>query len=486
MNEAIGKKVKSGMIWTFLERIGTKIIQFILQLILARLLLPEDFGLCALLLAFTNIATVFVNSGLNTALIQKKDADQIDFSSVLYVSLGISIILYLLLYVFAPYIASFFNDSRLISLIRVLAITLIIGAFNSVQMTVLSRNMQFRKLFVANIIGITISAIISIYFALNGLGVWAIVLQYLTNRIIVTFVLLIQIKWFPKLSFSISRIKQLFSFGWKCMATTFISTIVTDIYTAVIGKFYTKTQLGIYDTGNKIPSTISETFTSSLGNVLFPAFSQLQNDIPKLKDYIIKSNKISSFLIMPIMFGLAAIAHPLIEILLTPKWIDSAPFLQIACILYAFYPLHIANIQAINAIGKSDIALKCEIQKKIVDLTFLVLLIHISIYWVAFGRMLTSIISLWINMKPNEKILNYTFKSQIKDILPTLLIALTTGIIIYAIPSLIKLNIIFLLITQVTFGIIIYFCISFIFNKELMITVIQTIKPKQKIWPSQK
>lgn len=478
MTESIGKKVKSGMIWTFLERIGTKIIQFILQLILARLLLPEDFGLCALLLAFINIATVFVNSGLNTALIQKKDADQIDFSSVLYVSLGISIILYLLLYVFAPHIASFFNDSRLVSLIRVLAITLIIGAFNSVQMTVLSRNMQFRKLFVANIIGIIISAIISIYFAINGLGVWAIVLQYLTNRIIVTFVLLIQIKWLPKLSFSISRIKQLFSFGWKCMATTFISTIVTDIYTAVIGKFYTKTQLGIYDTGNKIPSTISETFTSSLGNVLFPAFSQLQNDIPKLKDYIIKSNKISSFLIMPIMFGLAAIAHPLIEILLTPKWIDSVPFLQMACILYAFYPLHIANIQAINAIGKSDVALKCEIQKKIVDLTFLALLIHVSIYWVALGRMLTSIISLWINMKPNEKILNYTFKSQIKDILPTLIIALITGIIIYAIPFFIKLNMIFLITTQITFGIIIYLCISYIFNKKLMISVVQTIKPK--------
>lgn len=166
------------------------------------------------------------------------------------------------------------------------------------------------------------------------------------------------------LEFSWIRIKSLFNFGWKCMASTFLSTIVTDIYTAVVGKFYTKAQLGTYDTGNKIPSTVSETFTSSLGSVLFPAFSKIQDDIPKLRGLVVKSNKVSSFLIAPIMFALLATAHPLVTILLTEKWIGAVPFLQMACVLYAFYPLHVANIQAINAIGKSGTALNCEIQKK--------------------------------------------------------------------------------------------------------------------------
>ena len=354
-----------------MERIGTKVVQFSLQLLLARLLVPEDYGLCALLLAFINIATVFVNSGLNTALIQKKEADSLDFSSVLYLSLSISVILYVILFFLSPFIADFFNDKRLSLLMRVLAVSLIIGAFNSVQLSVLTRNMQFRKLFIANLLGMIVSAVVSIVMAMNGFGVWSIVIQYLINRLVVTLALFALVRWMPKLEFSWIRIKSLFSFGWKCMTTNFLSTIVTDIYIAVVGKFYPKSQLGVYDTGNKIPATISETFSSSLGNVLFPAFSKLQNDIPQLRAIVAKSNKISSFLIAPIMFAIIASAHPIISILLTDKWIGAVPFLQMACLLYALYPLHIANISAISAIGRSDVTLKCGIQKKIVDLSFL-------------------------------------------------------------------------------------------------------------------
>lgn len=478
MSDNIRAKVRSGMIWTFMERIGTKVVQFALQLLLARLLVPEDYGLCALLLAFINIATVFVNSGLNTALIQKKEADSLDFSSVLYLSLSISVIIYVILFFSSPLIADFFNDNRLSLLMRVLAVTLIIGAFNSVQLSVLTRNMQFRKLFIANLLGMIVSAIISIVMAMNGFGVWSIVIQYLINRLVVTLALFALVRWMPKLEFSWIRIKSLFSFGWKCMTTTFLSTIVTDIYTAVVGKFYPKSQLGVYDTGNKIPATISETFSSSLGNVLFPAFSKLQNDIPQLRAIVAKSNKISSFLIAPIMFAIIASAHPIISILLTDKWIGAVPFLQMACLLYALYPLHIANISAISAIGRSDVTLRCEIQKKIVDLSFLALMVNFSIYWVALGRVLTSFVSLWINMRPNKKFLQYDVWQQIVDIIPTFIIAVVMCASMFLV-DLFELSIVIELTTKILIGLIVYLLLSYMFNRQTMISVLNIIFKKR-------
>ena len=466
------------MIWTFMERIGTKVVQFALQLLLARLLVPEDYGLCALLLAFINIATVFVNSGLNTALIQKKEADSLDFSSVLYLSLSISVIIYVILFFSSPLIADFFNDNRLSLLMRVLAVTLIIGAFNSVQLSVLTRNMQFRKLFIANLLGMIVSAVVSIVMAMNGFGVWSIVIQYLINRLVVTLALFALVRWMPKLEFSWIRIKSLFSFGWKCMTTTFLSTIVTDIYTAVVGKFYPKSQLGVYDTGNKIPATISETFSSSLGNVLFPAFSKLQNDIPQLRAIVAKSNKISSFLIAPIMFAIIASAHPIISILLTDKWIGAVPFLQMACLLYALYPLHIANISAISAIGRSDVTLRCEIQKKIVDLSFLALMVNFSIYWVALGRVLTSFVSLWINMRPNKKFLQYDVWQQIVDIIPTFIIAVVMCASMFLV-ELFELSIVIGLTTKILIGLIVYLLLSYMFNRQTMISVLNIIFKKR-------
>lgn len=478
MSDNIGAKVRSGMIWTFMERIGTKVVQFSLQLLLARLLVPEDYGLCALLLAFINIATVFVNSGLNTALIQKKEADSLDFSSVLYLSLSISVILYVILFFLSPFIADFFNDKRLSLLMRVLAVSLIIGAFNSVQLSVLTRNMQFRKLFIANLLGMIVSAVVSIVMAMNGFGVWSIVIQYLINRLVVTLALFALVRWMPKLEFSWIRIKSLFSFGWKCMTTNFLSTIVTDIYIAVVGKFYPKSQLGVYDTGNKIPATISETFSSSLGNVLFPAFSKLQNDIPQLRAIVAKSNKISSFLIAPIMFAIIASAHPIISILLTDKWIGAVPFLQMACLLYALYPLHIANISAISAIGRSDVTLKCEIQKKIVDLSFLALTVNFSIYWVALGQVLTSFVSLWINMRPNKKFLQYDVWQQIVDIIPTFIIAVVMCASMFLV-DLFELSIVIGLTTKILIGLIVYLLLSYMFNRQTMISVLNIIFKKR-------
>lgn len=475
MGENLGSKVKHGIFWTFGERISSKGIQFLLQLVLARILVPEDYGLCALLLAFVNIATVLINSGLNTALIQKKNSDSIDFSSVFYVSLILACSLYALLFLCAPSIANFFNDTRISLLLRVISITLIIGSFNSIQVAYLTKQFNFRKLFIGNFVGVLISAIASILMALNNLGVWAIVGQYVINRIIVTITLLFLVRWRPKWEFSISRVQNLWKFGWKCMMSSLLSTIVTDIYTTVVGKFYTKTQLGAYDTGNKIPSTVSETFTSSLGSVLFPAFTTLQDNTELLKYYVKKANKISSFLMVPLMFILIVMSESIIKIILTDKWLIAVPFMQMACLIYALYPIHSANLQAINAIGRSDIALKVEIQKKIVDLSLLAIMVNFSIYWVALGRVVTSIIALWINMRPNKKFLNYSFKEQIVDISPTIIISAIVATCIYIMGLYSHFNLFATVFTQIIMAIGLYLLISYFFNRNLLNIVFQDI-----------
>lgn len=471
----LSNDVKKGIFWTFGERVGSKIIQFALQLVLARILVPEDYGLCALLLAFINIATVLVNSGLNTALVQKKDSSSLDFSSVFYVSISLSILLYIILYVTAPSIAVFFHDERIAILLRVISLSLIVGAYNSVQLAYLFKRMDFKKVFVGNILGVFISAIISIILALEGAGVWAIVAQYMTNRIVVTIVLSFIVNWHPRCEFSSERVKVLWNFGWKCMMTSFLSTIVIDIYTAVVGRCFTKSQLGAFDTGNKIPSLVSETFTSSLSTVLFSTFAVIQEDKRRLKEYVQKSNRISTFLMVPLMLGLAVAAKPIVIIILTEKWLVAVPFLQMSCIVYALYPVHGANIQAINAIGRSDVALKLEVQKKIVDLVFLAITVYWGILWVALGRVLTSLIALWINMRPNRKFLNYSFVEQVKDIMVTIVIAFVMVILMACIPMLYSSNVVIILLLQFFTGVISYLLLSYFFNKETLLLTLRTL-----------
>ena len=252
------------------------------------------------------------------------------------------------------------------------------------------------------------------------------------------------------------------------MASSFLSTVVTDVYITVVGKFFMKSELGVYDTGNKIPSTVSETFSSSLGSVLFTSFSQMQDDKNIVRQYVAKSNRVSSFIMFPLMFGLAVCAEPLIRLLLTDKWIAAVPFMQMACVLYSSYPLHIANVNAINALGRSDIALSNELKKKAIDIAFLVIMVHFGLLWVAFGRMMTSIISLWINMQPNKKFLDYSTYQQLKDIAPSFTISLVMCLVMVIIELATSLVPLLLLTIQLAVALVIYFGLSYLFNKDLM------------------
>ena len=467
--------VISSLIWKLMERIGSQGIQFIVQIILARLLLPEDFGLIAIVIVFTTFAQVFIQKGFNTALIQKKDADDLDFSSIFFLSIIISILIYFILFFTAPYIANFYGISKLTSLIRVLSIILLFGSIYSVQMAYVARYMLFKVLFRSSVVSILVSGTIGILLAYLDFGVWALVIQQIINQLIITVILWFTIDWRPSFIFSLKRTKELFSFGWKLLVSSLLNTLYLDIRTLIIGRIYTPSLLGIYNRGEQFPKIIVTNVDGSIQSVMLPTLSSHQDDVIKMKTIVRRAIKSSTFLIMPAMVLLFIVSEPLIIIVLTDKWLASAPFLQLFAIAYAFIPISTTNAQAINALGKSDIFLKLEIVKKIIGLTLLGISIQFGIFWIAFSMVLTNILSTAINAYPNKHLLNYGYLSQLIDILPIILVSATTGMMIFPLRYII-FHPFYLLISQTMLGIIIYLLSSKLFRLDGYTYLFNTIK----------
>ena len=358
------KSIISAFTWKLLERGGVQGIQFILAIILARLLSPKEYGIISLITIFIALATVFVQSGLNTSLIQKDDADELDFSSVFYLSLAIAAVLYMTLYFSAPAISRFYNNPILVPIVRILSFTLFFGAVNSVQMAVVSRTMMFKRYFFSSLGGVIGSGTVGVLLAYKGFGVWALVAQQLSSNFLTTAILWFTVKWRPILAFSFTRMKKLFSYGWKLLISGLLDTFFKNIYGLVIGKLYDAKSLGYFNRGQQFPVVIASNLDGSIQSVMLPALSSRQNDVDSVKRLMRRAMRTSSYILMPLMVGLAAVAKPMVSVLLTDKWLPCVPFLQLACISYALYPIHTANLTAINAIGRSDIFLKLEIIKK--------------------------------------------------------------------------------------------------------------------------
>lgn len=481
MKQTIDKsRIISSLFWKLMERGGTQGIQFIVQIVLARLLLPEDYGVIALIIIFLAIANVFVQSGFSIALIQKKDTDETDFSSVLYLSLFVAGGLYTILFLTAPFIADFYKEPQLIPVLRVLSLTLFFGAINSIQYAVVSRTMQFKRLFFSSLIGIVVSGIIGITMAYWGFGVWALVGQQLTNSLLISIILWFTVKWRPRLIFSIKRINSLFSFGWKLLFSSLLDTVYSNIYGLVIGKIYDSEVLGYYNRGNQFPSLIVTNIDGSIQSVMLPVLSENQDDITRVKNMVRRSIVTSSFIIFPMMMGLAVCAEPLVKILLTDKWLPCVPFLQLMCISYAFWPIHTANLQAINALGRSDIFLKLEIIKKCIGLAILCISIPFGIYVMVASQAVVSLISTFINAWPNRKLLGYSYKEQWIDIMPSLLLSLVMGGAVYSI-SLLELNNWIMITLQVIVGATLYIGLAYIFKLECFRYLVNTSKNLVKI-----
>lgn len=458
-------KIISSLVWKFFERGGTQAIQFVVQIVLARLLLPEVYGTVALVSVFITLAQVFVQSGLGTALIQKKDADNLDFSSVFYVSLAMATVLYAILFIAAPYIAGFYHDEKLSSVLRTLGLILLFGAVNSIQNAYVSRHMMFKELFKRSIGALLISGIAGIAAAYAGLGVWALAIQQLVNQASITVIMWFTVKWRPTYAFSFERVKMLFSFGWKLLLSSLIDTLYRDLRTLIIGRIYTPATLGFYNRGQQFPQLIVSNVNGSIQSVMLPALSVHQDDKAKVKAMMRRAIVTSSFIIFPMMVGMAAVAEPLVKVLLTEKWLPAVPFLQIFCFSYMLWPIHTANLQAINAMGRSDIFLKLEVIKKIIGLVVLSVSVPVGVVAIALGGVVSGIISSFINAWPNRQLLDYSYAEQIKDILPSLGTSLLMGICVWLLGYL-HLPAIALLMIQVLSGAIVYVTCAALFRIE--------------------
>jgi|LSQX01.1.fsa_nt_gb teichuronic acid exporter len=467
--------ILKNLFWKLLERFGVQGVQFFVSIILARLLLPSDYGLLTLVLIFITIANVFVQSGLNTSLIQKKVVDSVDYSSVFFLSLGIASVLYVILYCTAPFIASFYDNLGLIPVLRVLALTLFPGAFNSIQNAIVSRTMQFRRLFYSSVGAGFISGIVGIALAYSGYGIWALVFQQLTNQVCVTIILWFTVKWRPTPQFSKKRVKDHFTFGWKLLVSSLIDTTYRDLRSLIVGKVYNPAMLGYYNRGQQFPQLIISNINGSIQAVMLPALAAQQDDTERVKSIMRRSIATSSFIVFPMMLGLAVVGKPLVILLLTEKWLPAVPFLQIFCISYALWPLHTANLQAINAMGRSDIFLKLEVIKKIVGLVILGVSIPFGIYALALGEIISSLLSTFINAYPNNKLLGYGYLEQLKDVLPSALLSFVMCIGIIPI-SLIPLPSILILIAQIVVGSVLYIGLAYVLRFESLTYLIKNMR----------
>ncbi len=455
----------SNFIWRFAERCGAQLVSFIVSIVLARILAPEDYGTIALVTVFTAILQVFVDSGLGTALIQKKDADDLDFSSVFYFNFIVCLILYSGMFFVAPYIANFYGDSALTSVIRVLSLTIIISGVKGIQQAYVSRNMLFKKFFFSTIGGTIFSAFLGIGMAYTGMGVWALVVQQLSNTAIDTLILWITVKWRPKKIFSWKRLKYLLSFGWKLLVSALLDTAYNNLRNLIIGKLYSSADLAYYNQGDKFPKIIVTNINTSIDSVLLPTMSNAQDNRERVKQMTRRAIKTSTYVMAPLMMGLAFCAEPVVRLVLTDKWLPCVPFLRIFCITYMFWPVHTANLNAINAMGRSDWFLKLEIVKKIMGMTILLSTMWFGVMAMAYSLLLSSVLSQIINSWPNRKLLNYGYLEQVRDFAPGILLAVGMGICVYFVGYLPFPTIVTLLI-QVVSGAIIYIGVSAILKLE--------------------
>ena len=470
------RSVFSNFIWRFAERCGAQLVTFIVSIVLARLLTPEDYGTVALVTVFTTIMQVFVDSGLGTALIQKKDADDLDFSSVFYFNFVVCIVLYLVMFFAAPFIASFYDIPELTPVVRVISLTIVISGVKGVQQSYVSRNMLFKRFFYATLGGTVFSAFLGIAMAYAGFGLWAIVAQQLSNTAIDTLILWITVKWRPKLIFSWKRLKGLLNFGWKMLCSALLDTVYNNLRSLLIGKVYSSADLAYYNEGKKFPNLIVTNINTSIDSVLFPAMSKEQDDKNRVKNMTRRSIMVSCYIMAPLMIGLACCASNIVVVVLTEKWLPCVFFLQIFCITYMFYPIHTANLNAIKAMGRSDLFLKLEIWKKVIGLILLLATLFISVKAMAYSLLISTMTSMIINSWPNKKLLDYSFLEQMKDILPSILLAVGMGVAVYLM-GVLNLPTLPLLLIQVLCGGLIYVAGSAIFKLEPFTYLIEIIKP---------
>ena len=447
--------VIKNFLWRLAERVGAQGVKLLVELVLARILLPEQYGVIAMVAVFITVFNVFVDSGLGNALIQKKDADDLDFSSVFWFNVVWCVVLYGVLFLISPLVASFYHREELTQILRVLGLQIVISGVKNVYQAYVSRTMQFRKFFFSTLGGTVGAAVIGITMAYRGYGVWALVAQQLFNVLTDTVILTITVKWHPKRIFSFERLKGLLSYGWKLLLSALLDTLYNEARSLIIGRKYTSEDLAFYNRGELFPQVIAANVNTSIDSVLLPTMSREQDERDKVRAMTRRAIMTSTYIMAPLMIGIACIGMPLVRLILTEKWLPCVPYLQIFCASMLFFPIHTANLNAIKALGRSDLFLKLEILKKVIGIALILITMHISVLAMALSTLVNSLICQLINTWPNRKLLNYSYGDQIRDILPNILLAAVMGGCVFVV-GLIGLPDWATLLIQVVLGAVLY------------------------------
>lgn len=427
------KQALKGVFWTFLQQFSTQGIAFVVSVILARLLLPEEFGLIAMITVFMGIGTSLMNAGLGSSLIRTKNPTQEDYSTVFFFNLGGSIIIYLLIYAIAPYIALFYHQDVLTDIVRWYGVIFIINAFSMIQLTRLTKLMDFKTQMIVAVPSLIVSGSVGIYMAYSGYGVWSLVGQALTQSLVNTIQLWYWSKWKPSFVFSKEKFKYHFNFGYKLTLSSILETIFTNAYAIIIGKFFPVAQVGYYQRANSLQFFPVNSISAVIGKVSYPLFAEIQNDDIRLKNIYKKIMQMIVFIVAPTLIVLAVLAEPLFRLLFTEKWLPAVPYFQILVFTGILYPIHAYNLNILNVKGRSDLFLKLEVIKKTITVIIIAIAFQFGIYGLLFGSVLISLLAFFVNTHYSGKFINYSALEQVKDILPILFLALLTGTFVYII-----------------------------------------------------
>ncbi len=456
---SLAKKALTGLVWTFAQQFGTQFISFVASIILARVLLPEEFGLIGMLAIFMAIGNVLINGGLTTSLIRTENLDQRDYSTVFFINLTGSCIVYLIIFFSAPLIASFFRQPSLISITRVYTLGFIINAFSSVQLTRLTKLMDFKTELTVQLPSLIVSSLVGICLAWLGWGVWSLVWMYLCQALLLAIQLWLRTGWRPDFIFDKSRFKTHFNFGYKLMLSGLIDAVYSNAYNIIIGRIYPAAQLGYYTRAMGVRQLPVQNLSAALNKVTFPVFSSIQNDNERLRVAYKKIMQQVVFWIAPSLVVLGILAKPLFVVLFTDKWLPAVPYFQILCIPGILYPLHAYNLNILNVKGRSDLFFKLELVKRAFITVGIIVSIPFGMYGLLYFQVISSFFAYFVNSWFSGKMINYGIKDQARDILPIILLSLITGLIVWALDMFILPMHDFPDLARLAVGIMLYFAI---------------------------
>ena len=461
------KKVILSLIYKFSERLAVKGVGIIIGIILARLLLPEEFGQVAIITIFINLANSIIQSGFNSALIQQKEVDEKDYSTVFYITMVLSALIVAILWVTAPYISVYYELPQLVWSIRVYSFSLFFGAFNSIQVAKMQREMRFKPMMYTSLIATILSGGIGVVLSYIGAGIWALVAYGCSNIVFSCVAMLFVAGWFPRFVFSWKRAGVLFSFGWKMLVSSILCSVYHDVRSLIIGKRYSVDDLAYYNRGQQYPEVISLTIDTAIQSVMFPTMARSQTDIAQMRLMLKRTISLSTFIITPMMVGLAAVSHSLILLLLTEKWLPSVPYMQLICIVGITFPFISSSLVAIKALGRSDVYMKIEFIRRMTMLVILLVAVFVfdSVLTIAISYVISVFIDMFIASAPLKKSLDYNGFKQVKDNWKTLVSSLLMGIFVY-IFGFIQLPVVLLLALQILVGVLVYLILCIVLRIE--------------------